>query len=163
MPNISKIVQRIPKMSDEELLNLFKNAVRMLSNSANAEAESVLAAVAKEWKLELDGAVAGQFFTERPTKGMLHELGYRVGQEGEKTPIRRQILKRVIELELPLVSSPAYTHEWGTPNSSKRYWKLTRFLEGQLSNPAYREMEKAMIEWFEDLEWVKKTYAHLAS
>jgi hypothetical protein len=85
---------------------------------------------------------------------------------GEKTPIRRQVLKLVLEqLQLPIVGSPAYTDEWGEPNSSKRYEKLIRFLESQLSNPGNinrPNMEKAMIEWAEDLEWVQRNYAHLA-
>jgi hypothetical protein len=85
---------------------------------------------------------------------------------GEKTAIRRQILELLLEqLQLPIVSSPAYTDEWGEPNSSKRYNKLVRFLESQLTNPSNLNrpnMEKAMIEWAEDLEWVQKKYAHLA-
>lgn len=60
------------------------------------------------------------------------------------------------------MSSPAYVDEWGLALSSKRYSKLTQFLESQLTNPAHHYMERAMIEWAEDLEWVQKHYAHLA-
>ena len=85
--------------------------------------------------------------------------------QGQKTPIRRQILKHLLERQLPMVGSPAYTEEWGAPKSSKRYEKLTRVLESQLSNPGdinRPNMEKAIIELAEDLEWVQRTYAHLA-
>jgi hypothetical protein len=89
---------------------------------------------------------------------MLATLGYHVGNtEGERTPIRRLILKNLLERQLPMVESPIYTDEWGTAKSPKRYWKLVRFLESQISNPRNNNapnMEKAMIEWSEDLEWV---------
>lgn len=163
MPDISKIINAIPAMGDEQLLNLFKNAVGKLSDGTNDSARDVVAAIAHEWKQRLERAVAGGVLTARPTKGMLHELGYKVGQEGERTPIRRQILKQVVEMDLPLVSSPAYTNEWGTPGSQQRFRKLTRFLEERLSNPAYRDMDKALIEWSEDLEWVRQTYPQFHS
>jgi len=82
--------------------------------------------------------------------------------EGESTPARRLILKHLVERQLPLVQSPAYTDEWGTPKSSKRYHKLIRFLENQLNNPRNNNapnMERAMIEWAEDPEWVQKTFS----
>lgn len=160
------IVTNIPAMDDQDLLNLFNNATRMLSKGVNVKAESVIVAIEGEWKKRLDRARAGTYSTARPNDGMLATLGYRVGSvNGEKTLIRRQILKNLIERQLPMVSSPAYTDEWGTPNSSKRYEKLIRFLESQLSNPGNIDrsnMAKAMIEWQEDLEWVRKTFAHLA-
>ena len=94
---------------------------------------------------------------------MLATLGYRVGVNGERTPVRRKILSRALEGQLPLVGSPAYAYEWGTPNSTKRYQKLVHFFESQINNPANHNkpnMEKAMIEWCEDLEWVRKTYEY---
>jgi hypothetical protein len=164
---MSMVIEKIPTMSDEDLLALFHNAARLLSKGPNLAAESVIKAIEREWKKRLDRARAGTRSTARPNDGMLATLGYRVGSvNGEKTPIRRQILKLVLEqLQLPIVGSPAYTDEWGAPNSSKRYEKLIRFLESQLTNPGNinrPNMEKAMIEWAEDLEWVQRTYAHLA-
>jgi hypothetical protein len=95
---------------------------------------------------------------------MLATLGYHVGSvSGERTSVRRKILSRVLEEQLPMVGSPAYTYEWGTPNSAKRYQKLVHVFESQINNPANHNkpnMEKAMIEWREDLEWVRKTYEH---
>jgi hypothetical protein len=145
-----RIVEKISTMTDEQLLTLFNNAVQILSAGSNAAAHSVVASIACELKQRLDRARAGQFTTARPTKGMLHELGYKVGENGEKMPIRRQILKHMVEIELPLVGSPAYTDEWGTPSSPKRYHKLIRFFEGQLNNPTYDNMPKAIIERRED-------------
>jgi hypothetical protein len=158
--HMQKIIENIPTMSDEQLLNVFNNAIRKLAKNAAADAEAVVAAVEREWELRMERVQVG-LLAERPTKGMLHELGYKVGEYGEAAPIRRMILKHVLERELPLVSSPAYTKEWGAPNSPQRYRKLVRFLEGQLSNPAYHNMARAMIEWSEDLEWVQRNYASL--
>jgi hypothetical protein len=162
-----RVIENIPKKSDEDLLAIFNNAAKALSKGPNLEAAAVIKAIGDEWKNRLEHARAGARSTERPNDGMLSTLGYRVGSvNGEKTTIRRQVLKLVLEqLQLPIVGSPAYTDEWGEPNSSKRYEKLIRFLESQLSNPGNinrPNMEKAMIEWAEDLEWVQRNYAHLA-
>jgi hypothetical protein len=92
---------------------------------------------------------------------MLAEFGYHVGQKGEKTAIRRIILALVVEGELPIVASPAYTAQWGAPNSSQRYRKLINFLQAQTTKPACANMAKAMIEWSEDLDWVRQNYGHL--
>ena len=164
---MSMIIEKIPNMSDGDLLVLFHNAVKLLSKGPNLEAAPVIKAIGNEWTTRLDHARAGARITERPDDGMLATLGYRVGSvNGEKTAIRRQILKLLLEqLQLPIVGSPAYTDEWGEPNSSKRYNKLVRFLESQLTNPSNinrPNMEKAMIEWAEDLEWVQTKYANLA-
>jgi hypothetical protein len=160
------IMEKIPKMNDEELLALFRNAISKLSTDLKGAAESIIDGVEHEWKKRLHRARAGRYLAARPSDGMLATLGYRVGNvSGEKTPNRRLILKLLLERQLPMVGSPAYTDEWGAPNSSKRYEKLTRFLGSQLNNPANcnrPNMEKAMIEWGEDLEWVQRTYAHLA-
>jgi hypothetical protein len=157
------IVELIPSMTDRELLNVFENATQKLSENKNvAAAESALSAVEREWKKRLDGARAKPHRQDSPSVGMLVTLGYRVGAtNGETKAVRRRILKHVLERHLPLVSSPGYTDEWGLPNSSKRYLKLIQFLQSQLTNPANREHERAMIEWSEDLDWVQHNYPHL--
>jgi hypothetical protein len=150
-------------MSDEELLNLFTNAIVKLTNEPNAAASSVKAAVEREWKKRLDRARKGRYSPVTPQIGMLATLGYRVGKvNGEKGSVRRKILAHVIEGELPMVGSPAYTDEWGTPRSQERYRKLIHFFDGQLNNSANAEKPQAMIEWAEDREWVQQTYGHLA-
>jgi len=164
---MSMIIEKMPKMNDEELLVLFHNAASKLSTGLNPAAESIIAAVEHEWKKRLERARAGTHLAARPNEGMLATLGYRVGSvNGEKTPNRRRILKHLLERQLPMVGSPAYTDEWGAPKSSKRYDKLNRFLESQLNNPGNinrPNMAKAMIEWREDLDWVQTTYAHFAN
>lgn len=98
-----------------------------------------------------------------PRVGMLGALGYRVGStQGVPTAVRRRILKHVLERQLPLVDSLAYMEEWGQENSTKRYSKLIQFLHSQLTNPANRDSARAMIEWNEDLDWVRHNYSHLS-
>jgi hypothetical protein len=164
---MSTIIEKIPNMNDQDLLVLFHNAASKLSTGLNPAAESIIEAVEQEWKKRLDRARAGAHLPARPNEGMLATLGYRVGSvNGEKTPNRRRILKHLLERQLPMVGSPAYTDEWGAPNSTKRYGKLNRFLESQLNNPGNNNrpnMAKAMIEWREDLDWVQRTYTHFAN
>jgi hypothetical protein len=161
MPSIE---ERIPSMTDQELLNLFENATgKLLDPKHAAAAGSALAAIDHEWKKRLEGARAKLSPDESPSIGMLATLGYRVGTtNGETKAIRRRILKHVIEGNLPLVGSPGYTSDWGLPNSTKRYSKLIQFLESQLANPANREHERAIIEWGEDLDWARQNYPHLS-
>jgi hypothetical protein len=47
---MSMIIEKIPKMNDEELLVLFHNAGSKLSTELNLAAESVITAVEQEWK-----------------------------------------------------------------------------------------------------------------
>jgi hypothetical protein len=154
----------LEKLSDAELFGLFKNANRMLSRGPNIQVDSVIAEIEREWKNRSKMVRAGVHEYTSPQEGMLATLGYHVGnQNGERTPVRCLILKQVIERELPLVQSPAYTDEWGPPKSSKRYHKLVRVIESQLSNSRHNSMpnmERSMIEWSEDLEQIPVDFTH---
>lgn len=78
---MSLIIEKIPKLKDEELLVLFHNAASKLSTEPNLAAERVIAAIEHEWKKRLDRARAGTYSTARPNDGMLATLGY-TGQGG---------------------------------------------------------------------------------
>jgi hypothetical protein len=162
---MATIIDRIPHMTDPELLVLFENANRKLSEDGNVvAAQDAVSAVEREWKTRMDGARTKPNRSDTPAVGMLATLGYRVGAtKGETTAVRRRILKHVLEGHLPMVSSPGYTDEWGLPKSTKRLSKLVQFFESQLTNPANREHEQAMIEWSEDLSWVQQNYLHLGA
>jgi hypothetical protein len=156
-----RIFAQIPTMSEADLFKLFKNACRELANGPNDLAQSILTAIGTEWKRRRDLLLGLEICLTRPNEGMLSALGYHVGEKGERATIRRKILARAIEGELPMIGSPAYTAEWGAPNSRQRYRKLTNFLQAQITNPAYVNMAKAIIEWSEDLDWVEQNYRHL--
>jgi hypothetical protein len=72
---MSMVIQNIPKMSDEDLLILFHNAAKLLSEGPNLEAASVIKAIGNEWTKRLDRARTGTRSTERPNDGMLAKLG----------------------------------------------------------------------------------------
>jgi hypothetical protein len=95
---------------------------------------------------------------------MLAALGYHVGENGEKLPIRRRILRHVVEGELPVVVSISYTAEWGRALTPERLEKLTRFFVGMLEaargNP---DKTAAVAQWQADLDWVTGQYANLLS
>lgn len=76
---MSMVIQKIPNMSDEDLLILFQHAAKSLSKGPALEAASVIKAIGNEWTKRLDRARAGTRSTERPNDGMLATLGYRVG------------------------------------------------------------------------------------
>jgi hypothetical protein len=155
------IIKNIPTMNDNNILALYKNAIRLLEKGSNSDAEKVIAAIQNEWHIRLLKAKKGNYKASTPNIGMLKTLGYAVGQEGVKTKIRQIILGHVMAGQLPVVGSPAYTLEWGTPSSNKRYYKLYRTLQSFVSGAiarSDREMEKAIIEWSEDLEFIKIEY-----
>lgn len=158
------VVDQIPRMTDQQLLTLFGNATKHLAESKDlTKAEAILSAVECEWKTRLGKAPANHDRKGSPSVGMLATLGYHVGvNDGETTIARRRILKHTLERDLPLVDSFSYTMEWGPPNSTKRYSKLIQFLQSQLANPANSSHGRAILEWNEDLDWVKHNYTHLS-
>jgi hypothetical protein len=161
---MTNIVDRIPSMTDQELLVLFENAsARLSENKTPDAAATAMAAIEREWQNRLDHPRTNTHRYEAPPVGMLGTLGYHVGStNGAATAVRRRLLKHVLEGQLPLVDSPAYTDEWGPANSTKRYSKLIQFLQSQIANPANRDKARAMIEWNEDLDWVQHNYSHLS-
>ena len=48
---MSTIIEKIPKMNDQELLVLFHNAANKLSKEPNLAAESVMSAIEHEWPI----------------------------------------------------------------------------------------------------------------
>jgi hypothetical protein len=158
---MSNIIAQIPTISSDDLSKLFTNAYRKLANGSHDKAQSVIEAIDKEWNRRRGPCLGGATLSTSPKEGMLAALGYHVGEKGEKTPIRRKILAHVVEGKLPLVSSPAYTAEWGAPYTTQRCRKLVNFLQSQITNPAFADRAKAVIEWTEDLEWVLQNYGHL--
>jgi hypothetical protein len=73
---------------------------------------------------------------------------------------RRQILTYVYIGQLPLVSSQAYTMEWGTPGSYKRLTKLKNAILTFIRNAQRRRsnMQVAIQEWQDDLKFVHQAF-----
>jgi hypothetical protein len=148
------VLDLLQSKSDADLLIIFKNCVRALAKGPNENAVQVIRGIEEEWQ----GRLKGWSSDPRPNEGMLASLGYHVGNNGETLAVRRRILKHVLEGELPVVGSVAYTAEWGRPLTQQRFDKLTRFfmnmLDGARNNPG---MTSAIAHWQADLDWVIET------
>ncbi|MGJ4913305.1 hypothetical protein ACQR10_06255 [Bradyrhizobium sp. HKCCYLRH2060] len=145
------VLQNLERRSDADLLNIFKNCVRLLAKGENRNAQLVQAAIEKEWRRRIK-TWSGD---ARPSEGMLAALGYHVGNNGESLAVRRRILRHVIEGDLPVIESVAYTNEWGGPGSQQRLEKLMRVLsnmvEGARNNPS---KTAAIAHWQADMDWL---------
>ena len=98
----------------------------------------------------------------RPELGILGICGYHVGNHSKDKKYRRQILDYIVLSELPKIGSPVYMDEWGLPNSSKRMEKLISVLSSlkrKKSALNYNQFEKAIIEWSDDLEYIKRKFS----
>ena len=94
-----------------------------------------------------------------PENGVLSVVGYKVGNEGEKTSIRRKLLDFIMTENLPPVGSPAYMAEWGEKMSKERYRKLHRVIRVLASSgKTLGNMDKAVIEWEEDLDYLENNW-----
>jgi len=158
------ILDKIANMNDNDLQQLYLNAIEIISkNKPNkSQAKEVLQTISDEWAHRLRECKKGDYKPSYPKEGMLAFLGYHVGQNGTKTKIRHKILDFIIHKDLPLVQSPAYSFEWGGPLSNKRYKKLLRTLKSlSESKEGLSNMEKAIIEWREDIDYIVNQYGEL--
>ena len=155
------IINKIPNLSDEELLRLFKNAFDLIERKKSEEqANHVLQGIQNEWELRLKKHISGDYKPERPKIGILSSLGYSVGESGVKSKRRRLIIDYIINGTLPFVGSPAYMAEWGGPFTGKRYHKLQTVLSEMVLQNKNKGWDKAIIEWNEDLGYLRETWKH---
>ena len=155
---MANILEKIGGMGDKDLLRLFVNAQQIVngrSKGPEEQAQAVINKIQSEWKSRLTRARAGNYKASLPEIGMLKTFGYSVGESGERKEVRREALQMVFDSELPLVGSPAYTVEWGEPRSRKRVDKMKRSLAAFISN-ADPGWEKAILEWQEDLDFIRQ-------
>ena len=156
-----KVINNIPKMDDRALTRLFINAQKLLTkNPSNADALTVLSAIQIEWDDRLKKFLAGKYKASTPEQGLLSVVGYKVGNEGERKPVRHTILDYILTSDLPPVASPAYMAEWGHKNTPERYRKLHRVIRVLASSgKTLGNMDKAVIEWEEDLDYLELKWA----
>lgn len=99
---------------------------------------------------------------DTPEIGVLRAVGYKVCKDGVRQKHRRQILDYVMSETLPAVGSPAYIAEWGEPKTRVRYRKLHRIIRiFATSERTLDNMDKAVMAWEDDLEYLEKTWSHL--
>ena len=167
--DVEKIIKLIPKKDDNELCQMFKNAIDIIANNKplKQEAMKMLSAIQAEWKRRIELFKLGKYKVTKPTEGMLGFLGYHVGHSGEPKERRRYLIDFIMLEELPLVQSPAYLLEWDKPNSWGRYKKLQRVLQGMIlttqsrKDIEYKDFDKAIMEWKDDLEYLQKKWRNI--
>jgi hypothetical protein len=163
MSNVTALNLR--SMSYDQLLHLFVNAVGLIVKEKQIDrAKETIIAIQEEWARR---RALGDAFVDfdRPELGMLGALGYRVGQTDGRTPsVRKEIVRYVLDGELPMVHSASYTEEWGEPGSAKRYSKLVRFLQNKIENNRNNpSMKVAVSQWSEDLAWIEHYHSQNSS
>jgi hypothetical protein len=143
---------------DNALTVMYQNCIRAIieNNKFAPQARAQLEQINDIWSHRLKLAASGLYKADTPTVGVLKTVGYQVGNSGEKSARRREILDFVMSSRLPPVGSPAYMLEWGEPNSKERYRKLHRvltvFRSGGLHDP---KMDQACRDWGDDLAYIE--------
>ena len=90
---------------------------------------------------------------ERPETGLLKVMGYKVGNDGESTQVRRDILEAIYRGPIPHVHSIAYMEEWGKDGTKKRFNKLRNTLWG-LRNRMRSSADLAREHYTNDIKWL---------
>lgn len=156
------IIDKIPGMGDNDLMKLFKNALRLIREERMVkEAQDVTFAIQQEWGKRMELAKEKNYKAETPEEGLLKTMGYKVGNDAEPQHVRYQLLNYIITGQLPFVGSPAYMLEWGEPSTKERYRKLHRVIKILASSGArFDNMEKAVADWEDDLVWLEQQWRH---
>lgn len=99
---------------------------------------------------------------EWPEIGPLGYLGYKVGRNGVGRNKRHQILRDVFVGRLPHINSDSYMEKWGEPGSKTRLCEIAESIASFTRNAKKRgnPPKKAISDWEEDLDWLKKKLYH---
>ena len=154
---MTDLLEKIPKMDDNQLRGLFLNAFRLLlKNERAVEAEAAIQAIQSTWASRAEAYNFNQYKADTPDKGMLNALGYHVGEAGEPEALRHKILDYAITGVLPPAGSPPYYEEWGKPLTRQRYRKLHRVIRVLASSSSHFDnTQKANREWEDDLLYLE--------
>ena len=140
------------KKDIRELSKLWRNCLR---RNEDPKAEIILLNIEKYWSNmnfvmhEINPRI------RKPKDGMLSILGYHVGHSrGVSVNCRRQILNRMLIMELPNLYNSEYVKTFGPKDTYERRdqlkIKLETFAEGR--DPKF--YRKAIREWSSDAEWL---------
>jgi hypothetical protein len=179
----SKTIARIPSMKLSDTVNVWRNAVRILSDETkstlHAQARLALEAVRQEWvRRRRDGPVPGEMFDWPSTDanpgstriltddwqkdGVLKYMGYRVGStDGVAQHVRLRILDEVFSGPIPPAFPDEYLDEWSSPGSAARLQKMAETIAALTRNAKRRRDSKLMYairDWERDLEYLYYQY-----
>jgi len=167
------------QMKHEELVSLWKNAVKILANALkkkqHGQARIMMARVTKEWEIRAKSETGyfkwpttvakggnGKLAFDAEKEGMLSFLEYHVGNvRGEPESVRRLILRRVFECTLPPVAGREYMAQWGENASPKRLHKMAVSIASfarMFKRRRSSSFDDAIREWVADLEFLRVTY-----
>ena len=93
--------------------------------------------------------------------GLLSYVGYKVGNDGVRTVVRRNILDCVFHNVLPNVESKDYMEEWGSRKSSSRLKKLAESIAAFTRNAKRNndvDYSQAIKDWQDDLDYLYHKY-----
>lgn len=181
--NVDRIIARLPEMQPDQLVRIWKNAIRLLTQAGPVRPPpgptKMLNAVEAEWRTrglkqinpddffnwpttEANGGDHRLSFAGKTDDGMLSYLEYRVGKtNGEPAPVRRAILDRVFGAFLPPVFPKDYMDAWGAPKSAARLKKMAESLAAFTRNAKRRDadrLDEAIRQWEADLEYLHEKY-----
>lgn len=170
-------------MPVDETVRLLRNALAAAAaNPKNfrlrSDAALVIAAIDREWIRRRIAGEPEEFFawpsTDAPggtgdldghswlAEGPLSTLGYVVGNtNGLPLCLRRAILSRLLDGQIPPVFPLAYVAEWGEPATPKRLKKLAESLAAFARNAKRRQderMSEAIRDWEADLRFLYDKY-----
>lgn len=183
VPDVSGVVASIPDMSATQSVELWKNALRTLSDRAkavrHAGAKLVLRAVQVDWErreallgigadgfpwpsTKADGGSRNLSPDKWLNEGMLSFMGYHVGAtNGKESAERQRILAAIFDGPLPPAFSRPYMIEWSRPGTPARLQKMAETIAALARNAKRRAdvgMEGAIEDWEDDLDFLFRAF-----
>ena len=176
-----RLIPRLPEHGPCEILRIWGNAVRLHAESPHEddrrEAAILIRAIEDTWRMRALGEAPGHWprwtliDTTRvdapaddvnwPRLGVLGMLGYQVGEQGKSRAVRRGILARAYEGDLPPLLPASQLWEWGDPSTAKRLRKLAESIASFARNAKARDPKmfaRAIRDWAEDLDYLRQAY-----
>lgn len=172
---LDKLLAAVSNNTDASLVDQWLRCIENMVQKSHYsnDAETVCEAVEKEFKRRRDNRINDEnkrkmkenfrfIDIDSPSVGMLVTLGYHVGDaKGKTSAMRRAILDKLLNCELPFVHSVFYINQWGVPDSHSRYYKIVRTLEllrySKENSPYYNH--RAIKEYSDDLDYFRQKHS----
>lgn len=170
-------------MKMRETVELWRNALRILSDrnkrKQHQAAARVIKEIGREWErrrrapvdpsemfrwpgTEADRGSGDLDTSEWIKEGALQYLGYKVGNtDGEIAGVRERILSEMFKGPIPPVFPKVYLDQWSAPSSPARLQKLAETIAALTRNAKRRRdsrMQAAIRDWERDLEYLYMEY-----